>query len=177
MATPKQEIGELGERLVAQHCSCPKCKQRRTLKRLTTNFKCADIICDFCGYLAQVKASTSKDGKTPPKRLLGAAWGPQRQRMDAGIYFPLFLVLVTPKQDRFSIHYLSADLQEEELFTARTPLRETAKRAGWQGFHYNLEAAGPKLIFDTEGRIPGKRPVGAVLDGPAEEVRYPESED
>lgn len=154
MATPKQELGELGERLVTQTCACPKCKQRKTLKRLTTNFKCADVICDFCGYLAQVKASTSKDGKTPPKRLMGAAWGPQRQRMDAGIYFPLFLVLVTPKQDFFSIHYLSADLQEEALFTARTPLRESAKRAGWQGFHYELEAPGPRLIFVTEGLLP-----------------------
>ena len=158
MATPKQELGELGERLVVQTCSCPKCKRRRTLKRLTTNFKCADVICDFCGYLAQVKASTSKDGKTPPKRLLGAAWGPQRQRMDAGIYFPLFLVLVTAKQDFFSIHYLSADLQHEELFTARTPLRETAKRAGWQGFHYDLDAAGPRLIFVTEGPLPLRPP-------------------
>ena len=154
MATPKQELGELGERLVTQTCPCPKCKQRKTLKRLTTNFKCADVICDFCGYLAQVKASTSKDGKTPPKRLLGAAWGPQRQRMDAGIYFPLFLVLVTPKQDFFSIHYLSADLQDEARFTARTPLRESARRAGWQGFHYELEAAGPRLIFVTDGPLP-----------------------
>jgi hypothetical protein len=91
--TPKQELGEPGERLVAQHCPCPKCKQRRTLKRLATNFKGADVICNFCGYLAQVKASTSRDGKTPPKRLLGAAWGPRRQRMDAGIHFPLFPVL------------------------------------------------------------------------------------
>ena len=174
MATPKQELGELGERLVVQTCPCPKCKQRRTLKRLTTNFKCADVICDFCGYLAQVKASTSKDGKTPPKRLLGAAWGPQRQRMDAGIYFPLFLVLVTPKQDFFSIHYLSADLQSEELFEARKPLSVHARRAGWQGFNYDLEAAGPRLIFITEGRIPAQRPQGTTADQPLEDVRYPE---
>ena len=60
-------------------------------------FKCADVLCDFCGYLAQVKASTSRDGATPPKRLPGAAWGPQKQRTDAGIYFPLFLVLVRPR--------------------------------------------------------------------------------
>jgi type II restriction enzyme len=81
MATAKQELGALGEALVVQHCACPKCKQKRTLKPLKTNFKCADVICDFCGFLGQVKASTSKDGKTPPKRLLGAAWEPQRLRM------------------------------------------------------------------------------------------------
>jgi len=154
MVTAKQELGALGERLVVQHCpACPKCKQRRTLGRLTTNFKCADIICDFCGYLAQVKTSTSTDGRTPPKRLLGAAWGPQRKRMDAGIYFPLFVVLVTPKQDRFSIHYLPADLQSEDLFLPREPLSVNARRAGWQGFNYDLEAAQKRLIFVTEGTL------------------------
>ncbi|HWT13228.1 MAG TPA: DpnI domain-containing protein [Allosphingosinicella sp.] len=159
MATAKQELGELGERLVVQHCpACPKCKQKRTLGRLTANFKCADIICDFCGYLAQVKTSTAKDGRTPPKRLLGAAWGPQRKRMDAGIYFPLFLVLVTPSQDRFSIHYLPADLQTEDLFLPREPLSVNARRAGWQGFNYDLEAAKERLIFVTAGTLPAKRP-------------------
>lgn len=157
MATANQELGELGERLVVQHCACPRCKQRRTLKRLATNFKCADVICDFCGYLAQVKAHSSKDGRTPPKRLLGAAWGPQKKRMDAGIYFPLFLVLVTPKQDRFSIHYLSADLQYEGLFQPREPLGVNARRAGWQGFNYDLDAAKNRLIFVTEGEVRERR--------------------
>lgn len=158
MATAKQELGALGERLVVQLCACPKCKQRRTLKPLRTNFKCADVICDFCGYLAQVKASTSKDGTSPPKKLLGAAWGPQKQRMDAGVYFPLFLVLVTAKQDFFSIHYLAADLQDEAMFLERKPLGVNAKRVGWQGFHYDLAAAGPRLIHVTEGRLPLARP-------------------
>ncbi|TMJ14753.1 MAG: hypothetical protein E6G94_08825 [Alphaproteobacteria bacterium] len=176
MATAKQELGELGELLVVQNCPCPKCKQKKTLKRLATNFKCADVICDFCGYLAQVKASTSKDGKTPPKRLLGAAWGPQRQRMNAGIYFPLFLVLVTPKQDRFSIYYLSADLQSEDLFEERTPLSVSAKRAGWQGFHYDLEAAANRLIFVSEGVIAGKRASRPSPEEDEADLLYPERE-
>jgi hypothetical protein len=163
MATDKQELGALGERLVVQTCACPKCKQRRTLKPLRTNFKCADVICDFCGYLAQVKASTSRDGRTPPKRLLGAAWEPQRLRMEAGIYFPLFLVLVTPEQDFFSIHYLAADLQDEAMFLPRAPLSVNAKRAGWRGFNYDLEVAGPRLIHVTEGRLPLARPGAADI--------------
>ena len=162
MATAKQELGELGERLVAQHCSCPKCKQRRTLKRLTTNFKCADVICDFCGYLAQVKAHTCADGRTPPPKLLGAAWGPQRERMESGIYFPLFLVLVARNEDRFSIHYLSADLQTPELFLERKPLSESAKRAGWQGFHYHLDSLRDRLIPIADGRLPRGRATLAV---------------
>jgi hypothetical protein len=162
MATAKQDLGALGERLVVQNCSCPRCKQPRTLVPLRANFKCADIICDFCGYLAQVKTSTSVDGSTPPKLLLGAAWGPQKQRMDAGIYFPLFLVLAAPKRGRFSIHYLSADLQTPELFLARAPLSETARRAGWQGFYYNLASVRDRLVLIAEGRLPVRRPRNAA---------------
>jgi hypothetical protein len=169
MATAKQELGALGERLVVQNCACPKCKQKRTLKPLRTNFKCADVICDFCGYLAQVKASTSKDGKTPPKRLLGAAWEPQRLRMDAGIYFPLFLVLVTPARDFFSIHYLPADFQSEALFLPREPLSVNAKRAGWRGFNYDLESVGNRLIPVVQGRLPARR---ASAADPAGDVQY-----
>ncbi len=169
MATAKQELGALGEALVVQHCACPKCKQRRTLKPLRTNFKCADVICDFCGYLAQVKASTSKDGKTAPKKLLGAAWEPQRLRMEAGIYFPLFLVLVTPKRDFFSIHYLPADFQSKDLFLPRKPLSVNARRAGWQGFHYDLETVGTRLIPVMEGRLPMRR---ASAADPADDVQY-----
>jgi hypothetical protein len=74
--------------------------------------------------------------------------------------------------DRFSIHYLSAGLQDEELFEPRKPLSVNAKRAGWQGFHYDLEAAGPRLIFVTERRIPVKR-TGAAEEAPAD-FEYPE---
>lgn len=172
MPTEKQELGALGERLVVQNCACPKCKQRRTLKALPTNFKCADVVCDFCGYMAQVKASTSKDGTTPPKRLLGAAWDPQKRRMDAGIFFPLFLVLVARKLGKFSVHYLSADLQSEDLFLPREPLSVNAKRAGWRGFNYDLEAAQNRLILVTEGKLPKKREIGLAADEPPDDFDY-----
>ncbi len=56
--------------------------------------------------------------------------------MEAGIYFPLFLVLVEGRSH--SIYYLSADLQPPEMFVPRKPLSSTARRAGWQGFVYDL---------------------------------------
>jgi len=58
---------------------------------------------------------------------------------DAGIYFPLFLVLFASPA-RYAVYYLSADLQAAALFAPRVPLSETARRAGWQGFIYNLKA-------------------------------------
>jgi type II restriction enzyme len=95
MGTVRQQLGERGELIVVQKCTCPRFKRPRSLKRLPTNFKCADVICDFCGYLAQVKAATVRNVEAIPNYLLGGAWSVQKARMDAGIYFPLFLVLVS----------------------------------------------------------------------------------
>ncbi len=136
MTTTKQALGEFGEIQVAKSCSCPKCKRDKTLKRLPPNFKCADLVCDFCGYLAQVKSKSVSDISVLPKQVLGAAWGPQAERMQSGIYFPLFLVLKSKIEH--SIYYLSADLQPPELFVARKPLSSSARRAGWQGYYYDL---------------------------------------
>jgi hypothetical protein len=113
---------------------------------LPGNFKCADLICDFCGFLAQVKAATVADVNTLPEKVLGAAWGPQKARMDAAIYFPLYLVLATPNRRNFGVYYLSADLQPPELFEARKPLSASARRAGWQGFLYDLRAVRGRLV-------------------------------
>ncbi|MHB1841553.1 MAG: DpnI domain-containing protein [Sulfobacillus sp.] len=134
--TGRQALGRWGETQVVQHCKCPRCKRDRSLKPLPRNFKCADVICEFCGYLAQVKTSRVKDVEHIPASILGAAWDPQKERMDAGIYFPLFLVLRSPIAS--AIYYLSADLQPIAMFVARKALRPTAKRHGWKGFLYDL---------------------------------------
>ena len=136
MSTDKQKLGEWGEVQVCKRCTCPKCKKRKTLKRLITNFKCVDIICDFCGFLGQVKAKNVSDIDKIPRTISGAAWGPQKERMDAGIYYPLFIVLKNERKS--SIYYIPADYQDPEIFKKRPPLKSTAKRAGWQGFNYDL---------------------------------------
>jgi type II restriction enzyme len=144
--TALQARGAFGERCVTQNCECPRCKRRRTLIRLPTNFNCADVICDFCGYLAQVKTSRVKVIDNLPRSVLGAAWEPQKQRMDAAIYFPLFLVLVGDSKE-YSIFYLSADLQTREMLQPRSPLSSTARLAGWQGFVYNLVPVRNRFVL------------------------------
>ena len=136
MPTAKQNLGTFGENLVTKVLVCQKCKKKKTLKKLPINFKCADLICDFCGFLAQVKSSNVKDIDKLPNSILGAAWGPQEERMNAGIYFPLYLVLVCKKE--YSVFYLASDLQNKEIFVARKPLSASARRAGWQGFMYDI---------------------------------------
>jgi len=156
MATSRQALGEFGENLVAQKVLCPGCKAReRTLRLLPTNFKCADLICDFCGYLAQVKSVTSTDLKKLPKTILGAAWPPQKARMDSGIYFPLFIVLVESKRNA-AIYYVPRDLQSELMFVPRKPLGPGAKRAGWQGYLIDLsQALGSPILLWKSGAESG----------------------
>ena len=153
MTTARQALGEFGEKLVAQNVLCPGCKAReRTLRLLPTNFKCADLICDFCGYLAQVKSVTSANMENLPKTILGAAWPPQKARMDSGIYFPLFIVLVESKRNS-AIYYLPRDLQSESMFVPRKPLGPEAKRAGWQGFIIDLsQALGSPILVWKKGQ-------------------------
>lgn len=146
MATDAQITGESGEKLVASKCACPKCKRSKTLRRLPANFKCADLICDFCGFLAQVKACTVDDPAIPPDTILGAAWGPQKERMESAIYFPLYVVAFAKKGSKRAIYYLSADLQEPGIFQSRSPLGPNARRVGWQGFIYRLEHVRDRLI-------------------------------
>jgi type II restriction enzyme len=136
MRTKKQQLGDIGEEIVVKHSACPRYKRKWTLKCLPRNFKCADVICDFCGFLAQVKAARVNNVEKLPKQLLGAAWRPQRERMRAGIYFPLFIVLIRNRSSE--IYYLAADLQVPDMFLPRKPLSSTAKKAGWRGFRYDL---------------------------------------
>jgi hypothetical protein len=143
MATKLQILGDKGEELVRSKIDCPKCKRsKRSLRTLPRNFRCADLICDFCGYLAQVKSVTVDDLGKMPKSILGAAWEPQRERMEAGIFFTLFIVLMPSRsKEPAHIYYLSADLQTNEMFVSRNPLSSTARRAGWQGYMIDLSKA------------------------------------
>jgi len=146
VATDNQLKGEFGERLVVKTCACPGCKIGNRLQRLPTNFKCADVICDFCGYLAQVKTCTVNNVDVAPDNIMGAAWGPQKKRMEAGIYFPLYIVALSKDGKSHAIYYLSADLQESDIFEARKPLGPNARRAGWQGFNYRLAHIRDRLV-------------------------------
>jgi type II restriction enzyme len=146
MPTKRQALGEFGEKWIVRECDCPRCKRQRTFVRLPTNFKCANVICDFCGYVAQVKTATVADTGEIPKIAPGAAWEPHKERMEAGIYFPLFLVLVTPNLKEVGVYYLPSDLQRPDFFVPRSPLTESAQRAGWQGFSYDLKAARKYLV-------------------------------
>ena len=136
--TTLRDKGEIGERHVVKTMACLRCKKHRTLKRLPTNFKCADLICDFCGHTSQVKTFT-KETPGLPGQILGAAWGPQQERMNAGIYHALWLVRLDAKQKPREIWMISSEAQTPDLFVPRKPLSDTARRGGWQGYLIDIK--------------------------------------
>lgn len=144
MPTSRQTLGSLGERAVRERVACPRCSRVRHLVPLPTNFQCADLICKFCGFLAQVKSVTLKNAELPD-RILGAAWGPQHEQILAGIYQPLYIVGFDTKQRLLSIDYVPSHILQASpaVFEPRAPLKATAKRAGWKGFNYRLSALPP----------------------------------
>lgn len=140
MPTTRQVLGRRGEDAVCREAVCPRCNRDRHFKRLPPNFECADVICKFCGFLAQVKATRLKDGSDElPDRVPSAAWRPQHDRILAGIYHGLYIVgfrqdgKTLVRIDFVPPHVLAAT---PSVFEPRKPLRATAKRAGWAG--YNL---------------------------------------
>jgi hypothetical protein len=142
MPTAKQLLGAKGEAAVSKHVNCPRCGRKRHLTRLPQNFQCADVICKFCGYLAQVKALTLAQGSDElPRRVPGAAWGPQQEQMLAGIFHGLYFVGFSSAGKLVRIDYVPGHVLQASpnVFEPRKPLGPNAKRAGWTGFTYNLE--------------------------------------
>lgn len=154
MATAKQQLGDKGEAAVCKHIDCPRCNRPRHLAKLPTNFQCADLICKFCGYLAQVKTVTLK-GDDLPTRVLGAAWKPQHEQIMADIYHGLYIVGYSNSGKLVRIDYIPEHVLRTtpEVFEPRKPLSSTAKRAGWRGFIYNLTkvpAIGIRQVYPKE---------------------------
>lgn len=75
----------------------------------------------------------------------GAAWGPQLERMQAAIYFPLICRSGRARSRLFDL--LSPDgLQDPAMFKPRKPLSDGARRAGWQGFIYDMQVVAKRAV-------------------------------
>jgi hypothetical protein len=180
--TERQQLGDLGQRVVCRYCKCPKCKKGK-LKQLIGSFKCADVICDFCGFVAQVKAITVKSPNNRVLQLRGGAWGVQEEKIKAGIYHPLYIVKAIrgkPKLGKpgklgkpvaVAIEYIAADFLTPEMYVSRTPLGPEARRAGWQGFVYDLRKLDEHVVvqvWPSQAPITSEKP---AIDATEEKVK------
>lgn len=146
MPTEHQALGALGEKEVCRRVECPRCRQRDFVG-LPRNFPCADVICKFCGFLAQVKSGRVSAGPRV-REVLGGAWQPQQAQIAAGIFHALFIASFDAAR-LVAIDYIPSHIVQAcpSIFVPRAPLRPSARRAGWQGFKYDLSKLPEIGIF------------------------------
>jgi Dam-replacing family len=142
--TSNQDVGQRGEKAVCSHVACPRCGRAKQFRALPANFECVDVICKFCGFLAQVKATNGSTAEGAPSTVLGAAWRPQHERIIGGIFHALYVVTFE-KRSLIRIDYVPAHMLGAfpGVFKPRKKLSESARRAGWQGFVYDLRELPP----------------------------------
>jgi type II restriction enzyme len=89
----RSQTGRLGEEAVVRHVACPQCGKRKLTRLVEPGFPCVDIICKFCGFLAQVKSTTATLSDRPT-RALGANWAPQKEQILRDIFHALYVVSI-----------------------------------------------------------------------------------
>ena len=146
MPSKNQRIGKLGEKFVTKMMNCLKCKKQNSLKLLPTNFKCADLICEFCGHTSQVKTFRN-DSEGLPNQIAGAKWNPLNERIQAGIYHALWIVRMNQTNNRCcEIWLVTSEAQDPKMFVKRKPLSSAAKKAGWQGYRIDVANHADRFI-------------------------------
>lgn len=134
--SPSRLMGELCERYVAQHVSCPRCETNGVLRRLPTNTPCVDAVCETCGQCYQIKGVRSAQC---PSSVLGGEYttsvkGHRAQRID-------FLVVVYNHTWNLRVFHMT-----DYFICPRTPLSPNARRAGWQGCVIRFKGSRTLLI-------------------------------
>ena len=89
----RSDTGRIGEEAVVRFVKCPRCNEKKLTRLVERGFPCVDVICKFCGFLAQVKSTIGEVGERPT-RALGANWEPQKKQILADIFHALYVVSV-----------------------------------------------------------------------------------
>jgi hypothetical protein len=105
--------------------------------------------------VAQVKALSVKSAEQRALTVLGGAWKVQEEKISAGIYHPLYIVKVLNGKP-IAIDYISADFLRPEMFVPRKPLSSHARRAGWQGFYYDLRKLDERVVVEVWSNQPSR---------------------
>jgi hypothetical protein len=151
--TQQQLSGKLGEEAVCRTLACPQCSKRR-LSPLPTNFDCVDVICRFCGFMAQVKSISSRKGIWP-NTIPGGSWPRQHEQIIAGIFHSLFVVALEPGTRRLvSIDYVPSHILRAvpDAYVPRKPTKPLGRSTPFLGFRYDsrrIPAIGILRVFTS----------------------------
>lgn len=119
---------------------------------MEAGFPCVDVICKFCGLLAQVKSTTATVNDRPT-RALGANWAPQKEQILRDIFHALYVVSIV-RGEAERIWYVPAHMLRVNpaAFRPGGITRDGSNRLR-QGFSYDLRAIpdiGIERVFPSE---------------------------
>ncbi len=130
-----QKIRVMSESWLQQYGYCVRCGKK--LKHFKNNKPVADLYCENCLEEYELKSSKNKLGK----KILGSAYSVMIEKIDNNTV-PNFFHLNYNKAN-YSINDLIVIPKHcmcKSIITARDPLPETARRAGWIGCHIDISS-------------------------------------
>src|SRR5690554_3591140 len=131
--SPSQIAKILSENWVLRNSYCPKCGEA-PLDKFEDNRPVADYYCEKCTEEFELK---SKKGKLP-NIVNDGAYSTMIERINADNNPNFFFLTYTHQWTVHDFLVIPKQFFTPEIIIKRTPLRNTARRAGWVGCNINL---------------------------------------
>lgn len=141
-------FGQAIEDWVIENYTCECLSKYKTQK---VNSKAIDAICYSCGNKIQIKGSKNifKPNKYNELKIIGAEYKTTLNSIREDKW-DLILVSYSKEQKYINqIMKIKSDQITEECVIARNPLKETARRAGWQGCYLNFKYNAVEVLYDN----------------------------
>ncbi|RMF39454.1 MAG: hypothetical protein D6755_14270 [Anaerolineae bacterium] len=139
-----QKARILTEAWVSDNLKCPFCGG--ILSPLPANSRTSDFRCQSCGETYQLKSQSKPFGK----KILGAEYNTTIQAIRAGRH-PSLILLQYDRDNLLvqQVKILHRSWITEQVIIPRRPLGPNARRAGWQGCLFALEAIPSTAFVDV----------------------------
>ena len=123
-----QKIRVLSEDWVARNIYCPICGNPH-ICNLSNNMPVADLQCDNCGEIFELKSKKGNMGK----KISDGAYATMIERINSNTNPDLFVMSYSPDYQVTNLLLVPKFFFVESIIEKRKPLADTARRAGWIG--------------------------------------------
>lgn len=123
-----QKIRVMSENWISQNMFCPRCGNPH-IKDLKNNQPVADMQCDHCREIFELKSKKGKLGN----KINDGAYSTMIDRITSAANPDLFIMRYSPSYDVIDLTLVPKFFFVPKIIERRKPLASTAKRAGWAG--------------------------------------------
>ncbi len=123
-----QRIRVMSENWVSRNMYCPCCGNLH-IEKVENNSPVADLQCDACGEIFELKTTKGTVGN----KITDGAYGTMVERITSSTNPDLFVMSYSPNYSILSLTLIPKFFFVPEIIEKRKPLGRQAKRAGWIG--------------------------------------------